>query len=214
MPFWDRTLDLMVLTHPDSDHITGLVAALERYRVDAVVWRAMGCQDPVCDHWRELLAGEVATVHDGEAGLDIALDEGLRVGVLHPGVELLATEGFNDNSIVTRLTYGAASVLLTGDITAEAERRLVAGGLPLASTVLKAPHHGSCSSTTEALLEAVDPEVVIISVGEDNDFGHPCDEVLEWLNGRTVYRTDEHGTVELISDGTRLWVKTERTDSP
>jgi competence protein ComEC len=156
------------------------VAALERYHVDAVVWREMGCEAPVCDRWRQLLAEEGATVYRGEAGLDIALDEGLRLEVLHPGAELLVAEGFNDHSIVTRLTYGAASLLLTGDITAEVEQQLVASGSPLASTVLKVPHHGSCSSTTEAFLEAVDPEVAVISVGE-NDFGHPCDEVLERL---------------------------------
>ena len=85
------------------------------------------------------------------------------------------------------------------------------------STLLKVPHHGSCSSTTQRFLEAVDPEVVVISVGADNRFGHPCDEVLEQLEtraeqGRSVptYRTDEHGAVEVISDGTQMWVETER----
>jgi hypothetical protein len=161
----------------------------------------------------------------GEAALDIALDEGLRLEVLHPGAELLAAEGYNDNSIVTRLTYGQAS-LLTGDITAEVEEQLVANGSPLTSTVLKAPHHGSCTSTTAPFLDAVDPELVVISVGEDNDFDHPCDDVLERLEvalslsraeprdpveGRLpLYRTDEHGTVEIVSDGSRLWVETER----
>jgi hypothetical protein len=239
------------------------VATLERFQVEAVVWREMGCQDPVCGRWRQLLAEEGATlfrvIHGarahhsewrkpvvpslreaqrrsslrprnrlslnthtpsflaGEAALDIALDEGLRLDVLHPGAELLAAEGYNDNSIVTRLTYGQASLPLTGDITAEAERQLVERGPPLASTVLKAPHHGSCTSTTAPFLDAVDPELVVISVGE-NDFGHPRDEVLERLElvlseveGRLpLYRTDERGTVELIIDGSRLWVETEQ----
>jgi competence protein ComEC len=209
MPFWDRTLDLAVLTHPDSDHITGLIAALERYQVDGVVWRDMGCQDPVCERWRQLLPEEGAVLYRGEMGLDIALDRGLRMEVLHPGAELLAVEGFNDNSIVTRLSYGEFSVLLTGDITAQAEQQLVGSGSSLASTVLKAPHHGSCGSTTPSFLEAVDPEAVVISVGEENEFDHPCDEVLELLSGRRVYLTQEHGTVELITDGARLWVETE-----
>jgi competence protein ComEC len=222
MPFWDRKLNMMILTHPDADHITGLVAALERYRVDAVIWRDMDCQDPICQRWRQLLVEEGATVYSGEAGLDIALDQGLRIEVLHPGVELPAVEGYNDNSIVTRLTYGQASLLLTGDITARVERQLLASGQPLRSTVLKAPHHGSCTSTTGSFLEAVDPELVVISVGEDNDFGQPCDEVLQRLGlalheveGRLpLYRTDEHGTVELVTDGSRLWVETERADDP
>jgi competence protein ComEC len=186
-----------------------------------VVWRDIGCGDPICDRWRQLLVEEEATRYRGEAGLDIALDDELRVAVLHPGAKLLAAEGFNDNSIVMRLIYGQASLLLTSDITAQAEQQLLESGAPLASTVLKAPHHGSCSSATAAFLDAVGPELVVISVGE-NDFGHPCDEVLERLElalsgverGRAVYRTDEHGTVELITDGARLWVKTERADAP
>jgi competence protein ComEC len=115
------------------------------------------------------------------------------------------------------------SVLLPGDIKAEVERRLVAEEAPLRSTVLKAAHHGSCGSTAAEFLEAVDPEVVVISVGADNDFGHPCADVLERLGlalsadgtsgaeGRVpVYRTDEHGTVEVITDGMRVWVEAER----
>jgi competence protein ComEC len=124
----------------------------------------------------------------------------------------------NDDSVVTRLTWGAVSVLLTGDIRAEVERRLVAEGAPLRSTVLKAAHHGSCTSTTAEFLEAVDPEVAVISVGAENDFGHPCAEVLERLalalsevGGRApVYRTDEQGVVEVVTDGARVWVETER----
>jgi competence protein ComEC len=132
--------------------------------------------------------------------------------VLHPGVELVGgREGnTNNNSVITRLTYGHVSVLLPGDIEAEVEQRLVAEEAPLGSTVLKAAHHGSCSSTTQEFLDAVDPEVVVISVGADNHFGHPCAEVVERLDGFPVYRTDEQGMVEVITDGTRLWVETER----
>jgi competence protein ComEC len=212
MPFWDRTLDLVVLTHPDEDHISGLVPVLERYQVDTVVWRELGCQDPICDRWRQLMGEVGATVYNGEAGLAVELDRGLRMEVLHPGAELLIADGYNDNSIVTRLSYGAASVLLTGDVTARAEAVLLASGSPLRSTVLKAGHHGACTSTTAPFLEAVDPELAVISVGADNDYGHPCDDVLERLSGRVVYRTDEHGTVEVVSDGARVWVDTRRSN--
>ncbi|MFW6136208.1 MAG: DNA internalization-related competence protein ComEC/Rec2 [Chloroflexota bacterium] len=210
MPFWDRSLDLVLLTHPDDDHITGLVPMLERYDVDQVIFREMGCDQPICAEWRRLVGEEGAAVTRGEAGLEIELDEGLRLEVLHPGPKLLPGEGFNDNSLVTRLTYGDVSLLLTGDIQARAEGRLLAHGMPLASTVLKVAHHGSCGATTDAFLRAVNPQVAVVSVGADNDFGHPCHAVLERLRGRPLYRTDEHGTVTLITDGTRLWVETER----
>jgi competence protein ComEC len=210
MGFWDRSLDLIMLTHPDADHITGLVSVLERYRVDRVVFREVGCDDAMCEEWRRLVEEGGATVYRGEAGLEIELDEGLRLEVLHPGVELLASEGFNDSSLVTRLTYGQASMLLTGDIRAKAERRLLAEKVGLGSSVLKVAHHGGCDSTTAGFLEAVDPQLVVISVGKENEFGHPCAALLRRLSGRTVYRTDEHGTVTVSTDGKQMWVKTER----
>jgi competence protein ComEC len=213
MPFWDRSIDLVLLTHPESDHVTGLIAVLERYRVDAVVFREIEMDSATYERWLEAVAEEGASVYQGEAGLRLALDEGLEVIVLHPGAEL--EEDANNNSVVTRLTYGQVSLLLTGDIEAEVEVHLVGAqhtAPQLRSTVLKVPHHGSCSSTSQAFLDAVDPEVTIISVGADNRFGHPCDEVLERLGGLPVYRTDEHGAIEIISDGRQVWVEAQRGD--
>jgi competence protein ComEC len=127
--------------------------------------------------------------------------------VLHPGEQ--TWEGPNDNSVVTRLTYGDVSLLLTGDIEAEVEEALVGAGSIRESTLLKLAHHGSCGSSTPAFLDAVNPEVAVISVGADNRFGHPCDEVLERLGDIPVYRTDAHGAVEVISDGARVWVEVQ-----
>jgi competence protein ComEC len=112
--------------------------------------------------------------------------------------------------VVTRLTYGDVSLLLTGDIEAPVEEEMVTAGAIRESTVLKLAHHGSCSSTTQPFLDAVEPEVVVISVGVDNRFGHPCDEVLERLGDIPMYRTDEQGAIEIVSDGTRVWVEVER----
>ncbi len=220
MPFWDRTLDVVMLTHPDADHITGLVPVLERYEVDMVIFRQVEGASEVYEHWLQLVEKEGAAVYRGEAGLRLMLDEGLEMVVLHPGAELTGgTEGdFNNDSIVARLTYGPVSVLLPGDIGREVEHRLVAGGAPLDSTILKVAHHGSCDSTSLEFLGAVNPEVVVISVGKDNRFNHPCAVVLERLElaldkaegNPPLYRTDEHGTIEVITDGARVWVETER----
>lgn len=210
MPFWDRSLDLVVLTHPDADHIGGLVSVLERYRVDGVIFRDVGCESPLCEQWARLVDESGAAVYRGEAGLGIEVDEGLRLEVLQPGVQLLAGEGFNDKSLVIRLTYGEASVLLTGDIEERGEAALLATGATLTSTVLKVAHHGSCDSTTAAFVEAVNPDLAVISVGAENEFGLPCDSVVERLEGRRTYFTHEHGTVSVITDGQQLWVRTER----
>jgi competence protein ComEC len=212
MPFWDRSLDVVLLTHPDADHITGLVEVLERYEVHMVIHCEVEAANDVYEHWLHLVEAEGAKVYQGETRLRLALDEGLDMVVLHPGAEWVGgvEENYNNDSIVTRLTYGPVSVLLPGDIEAEVERQLVARGALLRSTVLKAAHHGSCTSTTPAFLEAVDPQMVVISVGTDNTFGHPCDEVLERLDGLPVYRTDEQGAVEVISDGAQMRVEVEK----
>ena len=214
MGFWDRTLDLVVLTHPDADHVNGLVPVLERYQVAAVLHRRIELDSETYAYWLALVEAEGAAVYDGQAGLSLTLDPadarrpGLEMTVLHPGAE--EWEGANDNSVVTRLTYGSVSLLLTGDIEAEVEEELVGAGSIRESTLLKLAHHGSCGSSTPEFLDAVDPEVVVVSVGADNHFGHPCAEVLERLDGLPVFRTDEHGAVEIISDGTRVWVEVER----
>jgi len=99
--------------------------------------------------------------------------------------------------------------MLTGDVEARVERALVRSGLYLHSTVLKLGHHGSPSSSIQAFLDAVGPQVAVIPVGEDNKFGHPSGEVLARLEGMLVYRTDEDGAVTITSDGHRLWIETE-----
>jgi competence protein ComEC len=141
----------------------------------------------------------------------LGLEDGLVVEILHPG-RVPAGDKFNDHSVVARLTFGQVSFLLPGDIEAGVERELAAGGAALASTVLKAPHHGGDTSSSQPFLEAVAPQVAVISVGAENRFGHPAAEVLERYAapGIPVLRTDELGTVEFVTDGERLWVRTDQ----
>jgi competence protein ComEC len=215
MPFWDRSLDLLVMTHPDADHITGLAEVLGRYDVGG--WLDNGCSDDDA-----LYVQCLAQIEQGEvtrqvirAGDRLALDSGIVLEVLHPQVDSIAStdSGDNNNSLVLRLVWGEASFLLTGDIEAEAEHLLVETGQSLPSHVLKVAHHGSGGSSTPEFLAAVDPSYAIISVGADNDYGHPQDAVLERLaqmGSVEVLRTDEQGTIEFVTDGNRLWVQTER----
>jgi competence protein ComEC len=213
MPFWDRSLDLVILTHPDADHLTGLVPVLERYRVAQVFDAAPPADTPTCDRWRELLAQKNVPVLDSRAGTQVVLEGGVTLTVLHPGSAPLADvagAGSNNHSIVTRLVMGQVSVLLPGDIETRVESELLRSGQPLVSTVLKAPHHGSDTSSSPAFLEAVSPQVAIVSVGQDNRFGHPSPEVLARLAAYTVLRTDERGSIEVITDGQWLWIKTQR----
>jgi len=114
---------------------------------------------------------------------------------------------------VLKLTWGDVSFLLTGDVEVAGEATLLDERVDLRATVLKVAHHGSAYSTSQALLDAVRPVVSVISVGADNDFGHPAASTLERLDDTIVYRTDQQGDVTFSTDGERLWVSAER-DSP
>ncbi len=212
LPFWDHRLDLLVLSHPDDDVLAGMVPVLERYRVDGVIAPPVDCFSPLCVRWHELLAESGATQWRGEAGLQVTLDQGLLLTVLSPSPSALDTDSvdFNDRSLVLRLDYGQVCLLLTGDAGAAVEAELVAAGTWLECTVLKVAHHGDAASTTEAFLEAVGPRAAVIAVGADNPFRYPQRELLDRLDGLAVYRTDEDGSIELVSDGSTYRLEGER----
>jgi len=219
MRFTDRHLDIVAATHPNSDHIGGLVQVLERYDVGAVVERRIEYESATYQAWERAVREEEtggAMVIEARAGQVIALDREVLVEVLGPPSELLrGTESDAYNaSLVLRLVYGEVSMLLTGDIFAEEERALVARGTDVDSDVLKVPHHGSDSSSTPVFLNAVSPAAGVISVGEGNRYGHPHAEVLErlreFVDDGMLFLTAERGSVEFISDGETLWVRTER----
>ena len=219
MRFNDRHIDIVAATHPNSDHIGGLAQVLERYDVGAVLERRIEYESGAYEAWARLVDAEEAKgarVIEASAGQVITLDGDVRIEVLGPPPILLGgTESDADNaSLVLRLVYGEVSILLTGDIFSEAERALLASGAALDSDVLKVPHHGSDSSSTRDFLSAVGPAAAVISVGEGNSYGHPHANVVERLREYVadgmLFQTAERGTVEFISDGETLWVRTER----
>jgi competence protein ComEC len=212
MPFWDRTLEMVVNTHPDSDHLGGMMSLLDRFRVEQALVSNLAVSSQLYQEWEKELAEAALTPTIGQAGAQLDLGGGVIATVINPGPACAGIDDPNDHSVVIRLQFGQFSFLLTGDIEAPVEQKLVASGVSLVATVLKSPHHGSRTSSTEAFLEAVEPQVVVISVGEDNHFGHASPEVMERYAefGLPVLRTDEQGTIELITDGQKLWVETAR----
>ncbi len=199
---------MVVNTHPDADHLAGLPEVLGRYQVDQVILPDVENDTPLYAAWQEAMADEGASVTQAEAGMRLSLEDGVQIEVLHPGA-VPASERFNDHSVVLRVTLGEISFLLPGDIEAGVEQGLVAHSPSLAATVLKVPHHGGDTSSSQAFLEAVDPQVAVISVGADNRFGHPAPGVLARYaeQGVPVLRTDQLGTIEFVTDGDRLWVQ-------
>jgi competence protein ComEC len=216
MPFWDRTIELMVLSHPSADHVTGLVEVLKRYRVKQVLYPEVDFESGVYDEWLRLVREKGIKATLAQAGQQIDLGGGMVMEVLNPQAPpLSATDSdVDNNAAVLHLNLGEVSFLLTADMMWEAEFELAYNRDNLISTVLKVAHHGSDTSTTPEFLAVVSPKLAVISVGADNEYGHPTEEVLRRLEGvvgeENIYRTDEDGTVEFITDGERLWLKTER----
>jgi competence protein ComEC len=214
LPFWDRHLDLVVLTHLHQDHVTGLVTVLERYDVDQVLAPAVPADAWAADRaWLEALEREHAAVSEPSAGQWIDLGGGARLSVLHPPPStpaMLADAGEDAGSVVLKVSMGEASFLLAGDLTAKGETYLTNRDADLRATVLKVAHHGSAGSTSRDFLEAVQPLMAVVTVGRDNEYGLPKAETLERLEPRPVFRTDVHGDIEISTDGERLWVEVAR----
>jgi competence protein ComEC len=209
LAFWDRHLHLVVLTHPDQDHLAGLVTVLERYDVDQVLAPAMNKDSPVFHAWEEAIADNHIPETQALAGEWVDLGGGATLSVLHPPPELLPADE-DDNSVMLKVSQGDAAFLLTADIGAEGEEYLLGNHADLQAPVLKVAHHGSRSSTSADFLAAVQPLTAVISVGEDNRYGQPSLETLDRLDGRPVFGTDLNGDVEISTDGHKLWIKTQR----
>ena len=210
--FWKRSIDLVVSTHPHDDHIGGLVDVLKKYEVKQVLESPVEYDSPVYQEWHSLIEEKKIQRTLACSGQRIKLGEKLELEVLYAGGVSLGDDAsaLDSNSVVLRFVCGNVSVLLTADIFEETERYLLDTKFDLSSTVLKVAHHGSDSSSCLEFLSVVKPQVAVISVGADNLFGHPSPEVVGRLSATHLYRTDQQGTIELITDGKRLWVKTEK----
>jgi competence protein ComEC len=212
LPFWDRTIDLVVCTQPQADHVTGLVDVLQRYKVKQVLESGVSYNSSIYQEWLRLVEDKGIEYNIARAGQEIDLGGGITMKILNPPPEFFQGTScdVDNNGVVLKLTWHKVSFLFTADIREEAEFELIGQRANLKSTVLKVAHHGSETSTTQQFLAAVDPEAAVISVGADNPFGHPNPEVVERLidrlNEDSVYRTDEDGTIEFITDGERLWM--------
>ncbi len=216
LAFWDRNIDLMISTQPQADHLTGLVEVLQRYKVKRVLEPGVPYDSLVYNEWCQLIADKGIQHDIATAGQEIDLGDGITMEVLNPQKVFLegSSDDVDNNDIVLRLSWGEVSFLFTADIRTEAELELILQRANIKTAVLKVGHHGSKTSTSPGFLAAVDPEIAVISVGEDNPFGHPSPQVVERLEEKigqdNLYLTSQNGTIEFTTDGKSLWVKTER----
>jgi len=216
MPFWDRTIDLVILTHPHQDHLAGLVEVLRRYKVAKVMYAAVDYESPGYDEWKNIIKEKGIESVTANPGRQVTLGEGTLIEVLNPPEQYMAgTESdIDNNSVAVLIKDGEISFLLTGDTMKEAEWELIRDRADIACTVLKVAHHGSDTSSSLEFLHVANPQIAVISCGAGNKFGHPYEIIMERLGemvGDTnIYRTDLLGTIDFTTDGERLWVKTGR----
>lgn len=203
IPWWDRTIDVVIVTHPDIDHSNGLVDILARYRVANIFLPSV---EGETSDWEATLRAahqEGATEYIAERGQIIDLGGGARIEILFPDRALPNVET-NLASTIARVVYGDTAFLLPGDAPAEIELYLVGlDGENLRADVLKAGHHGSKTSSASAFISAVDPTYAVYSRGCDNRYGHPHPEVVERFKYLDIETLDtcEEGTITFVSDG-------------
>lgn len=200
-PFFDRSIDFLILSHDNADHLMALPEIVERYKISAVGLSGYGDSGRL-----ELLESRLKTQGTQaitlQAGKIIDLGSGVMLEVLWPPSKVTTglAKGFNDVSIVMAVSYQGKRILFTGDIEAIAEETLVKTGADLHADILKVAHHGSKTSSTEAFLKKVSPRLAVISNGLGNSYGHPHQEVLERYKelGIEVHRTDMQGDLEVV----------------
>lgn len=202
LPIWDRNIDLMVLTHPQTDHVTGLFAVLKRFNVKEILATFVDYPTKTNAEWKRVTMSGEYTITWANASTDYYFGEMLW-DTLYPIEAPIGneTEDVNETSIVAQITYKNHKILLTGDAGFGTERELIEYYPNIQSDILKIGHHGSRYASSEEFLLVVQPEIAVIQVGK-NKYGHPGQDTLDRLKkvGADVYRNDTDGTIEVILD--------------
>ncbi|PWB38444.1 MAG: MBL fold metallo-hydrolase [Parcubacteria group bacterium] len=201
LPWWERKIDYLVITHYHADHIIGLVELLNKYKVEHVLVTAhQPDKDFMYQLWQKALVQHKLESTIVRADQKFIFADNLSVRVLSAEDK---QQDFNGNSLVLRLSYGQIDFLMTGDLPVEGEQNILAQGSLVSSEVLKVGHHGSKYSSGQAFLQAVNPELCVITSGKDNKFGHPHPEAVKRLenSGCKIVNTQNQGTIRVISDG-------------
>jgi competence protein ComEC len=200
LPFYDQQIDLMVLTHPHDDHLTGLIAVLEKYKVKQILMTDAKNKSLNYGLWQKLLRQKGVFVQIANFRGILPISQKEEMIILHP-ISSEQENNLNNNSLVIKFIYQDDSMLLMGDFEKGSE--LVDENLDLSAEILKTPHHGATRANPLRFLQAVKAKVAIISCGKDNKFKHPGQKVIDNLEflGAKIYRTDNFGDIHFVSRG-------------
>ncbi|MBI4122800.1 MAG: MBL fold metallo-hydrolase [Parcubacteria group bacterium] len=196
---WEKRIDLVILSHPDKDHIFGLIGILQRFQADTVYWTGVRRKTAEYAAWELELAEHNVVLARAPQRISWTQNQSQHLDILSPVQDYAGRmmDMSNESGIVARLVLPKHSILLTADIPASVEMDLVKIGAQLASDILKVAHHGSKNSSASGFLQAVGPSVAIISSGKENTYGHPHQETLAKLEqyGIQIRRTDQEGDI-------------------
>lgn len=210
MPFNDEEIDLVILTHPETDHMTGLLSVLENYKVDNIIWTGIEKEGERFENWKRMISAEGANIYYANSGDKVIMNDTV-LEIINPEESLIGIESkdSNDTAIVSKLKYKDSSFLFSGDISSKKEKNLL--NQDIDADILKVAHHGSKYSTSEEFLKVVSPLAAVIQVGK-NSYGHPTEEVLTRLNnfGIKVLRNDLNGNIKIVSDGMNYKIITNK----
>ena len=208
MPFYDRSIDVLLATHPDQDHIGGFPDILKRYDVDFFLESGRESDSAVYEEVLQLTVVDDIKKIQARRGMVVMLDDDVHLNILFPDRDVRDVES-NTASVITQLVYGETEFMLTGDSPKTIEEYLVMlDGENLESDVLKAGHHGSKTSSAEAFVGFVSPKYSVISAGKDNKYGHPHKDVIDVLNqfGSAILSTGDSGIIVFESDGENVFI--------
>ncbi len=208
----NNDLELVVLTHPDSDHLRGLVSVIERFKITTLLASDVSNPTALYHAWQQGLHTQGLQPQLVHQGQQFQLGKYLHLTVLWPppgsGWKVSgAGTPTNDGSVSLHVTCAGSTITMTGDASSAVEDRIIASGLDIHSSLLKVGHHGSRTSSSHAYLQAVHPDLAVISVGAENRYGHPHPTTLRrfaYFHIR-VLRTDQRGTIVLVTDGHGGW---------
>ena len=198
IPFWDRKIEVVIATHPDQDHITGLIGVIKNYQIGVVIDNGAQSSSRVYQKYLRVVREKHCQHLKGRRGMKIKLAQA-DLDLLYPGNNLVNNpRDTNADSIVAKLIYGKDTFLFTGDFPTEEDEKIFQSGVNLKARILKVAHHGSKYATSTAFLKKVQPQEAVISVGEHNRYGHPTAEVLKRLRDENIkiLRTDKLGDIQ------------------
>lgn len=210
MPFFDRSIDVVLNTHPDKDHIGGLPEVLRRYDVSYVMDPGVESDSGTYGYYTQLVEQEVkggGKYIEARRGQTINFQDGAYVRILYPDRDMNGVKNDNNASIVLQVVYGSTTVMLTGDAPQSVEKYVVSlDGATLKSNILKAGHHGSRTSSAPEFVRVVSPMYAIISAGKNNQYNHPHKEVMDLFASSSIQTltTYDLGTIMFESDGTTI----------